>query len=78
MCKNCKYYDQASLNNFLDDPSKKNLIIMHFNVKNLAKNIDKLNECICDLKTKPNVIAITETKLNQNRMSANICTYLWI
>ena len=21
--KNCKYYDQASLNNFLDDPNKK-------------------------------------------------------
>ena len=25
--KNCKYYDQASLNNFFDDPSKKNLIV---------------------------------------------------
>ena len=48
---------------------------MHFNVRSLAKNIDKLNECICDLKTKPSVIAITETKLNQNRMSANINIY---
>ena len=45
---------------------------MHFNVRSLAKNIDKLNECICNLKTKPSVIAITETKVNQNRMSANI------
>ena len=48
---------------------------MHFNVRSLAKNIDKLNKCICDLKTKPSVIAITETKLNQNRMSANINIY---
>ena len=72
--KNCKYYDQASLN-FLDDPSKKNLIVMHFNVRSLAKNIDKLNECICDLKTKPSVIAIAESKFNQNRMSANINIY---
>ena len=75
MFKNCKYYDQASLNNFFDDPNKKNLIVMHFNVRSFAKNIDKLNECIYDLKTKPSVIAITETKLNQNRMSANINIY---
>ena len=38
---------------------------MHFNIRSLAKNIDKLNEYICDLKTKPSVIAITETKLNK-------------
>ena len=47
---------------------------MHFKVRSLAKNIDKfihkMNECICDLKTKPSVIAINKTKLNQNRMSA--------
>ena len=48
---------------------------MHFNVRSLAKNIDKLNECICDLKTKPRVIAITKTKLNQNRMSVKINIY---
>ena len=30
---------------------------MHFNVRSLTKNIDKLNECrpICNLKTKPSV-----------------------
>ena len=48
---------------------------MHFNVRSLTKNIDKLNECICDLKTKPRVIAITETILNQSRMSTNINIY---
>ena len=37
---------------------------MHFNVRSLTKNIDKLNECICDLKMKLSVIAITKTKLN--------------
>ena len=73
--KTCKYYEQASLNNFLDAPSKKNLIVMHFNAGSLAKNIDKLNECICDIKKKPSVIAKTEIKLNQNRMSANINIY---
>ena len=30
---------------------------------------------VYDLKTKPSVFAITETKLNQNRMSANINIY---
>ena len=34
-----------------------------------------MNVRICDLKTKPSVIAIKETKLNQNRMSANINIY---
>ena len=48
---------------------------MRFNVKSWTKNFDKLNKCICDLKTKPSVTAITETKLNQNSMSANINIY---
>ena len=40
------------------------LIILHVNTRSLIKNIDRLEELICLMKYQPDVIAITETKLN--------------
>ena len=40
------------------------LIILHINTRSLTKNIERLEELICLMKYQPDVIAISETKLN--------------
>ena len=45
---------------------------MHFNTRNLQKNIDKLSHYILQLKKLPDIIAITETKLKKDELQTNI------
>ena len=45
---------------------------MHFNMRSLSKNVDKLHEFLTDLKTRPVVIAISETKLKESKIANNI------
>ena len=45
---------------------------MHFNIRSLSKNVDKLHEFLTDLKTRPAVIAISETKLKESKIANNI------
>ena len=49
---------------------------MHFNVGSLSKNKTKMHELIDLMVTKPNGIAISETKLNPNSVSTvNLSNY---
>ena len=45
--------------------------MIHFNVRSL-KNIDKLSHHLTDLKRKPDVLAVSETKLKENIIHSNI------
>jgi len=36
---------------------------VHFNVRSIHKNIDQLAQYICQLKIKPDIIAVSETKI---------------
>ena len=42
------------------------LVILHVNVRSLNKNLGNLEELICFMHAQPDLIAITETKLNFN------------
>ena len=67
------YYDHASINNLLCSKNKSNhLFIIHFNVRSLQKNIDKLSHYLTDLNRKPDVLAVSETKLKENMIHSNI------
>ena len=48
------------------------LFMMHFNVRSLSKNIDKLSYYLSQLNLKPDIIAITETKLCDAKCGNNI------
>ena len=39
--------------------------LFHFNIRSLSKNVDLLNEFRYSLATRPDIIGITETKLNE-------------
>ena len=41
------------------------LTLLHINIRSLTKHIDKLHQFISTLPIQPEIIAITETKLNK-------------
>ena len=48
------------------------LFMLHFNVRSLPKNIDKLSVFIGQLAITPDIIAITKTKLNNTNYNVKI------
>ena len=49
----------------INTANRNNLIsVLHVNIRSLTKNVDQLHQLICSLTVQPEVIAITETKLN--------------
>ena len=59
---NCEYHDISSLNKVVKH-KKDDLFIMHFNMRSLQKNIDKLTTLLANLSETPDIIAISETKI---------------
>ena len=72
---NCQYHDIVSINEYLDlNNSTLDLFVIHFNVRSLQKNFDKLTNYILILQMKklPDIIAITKNKLAKNQIVVNI------
>ena len=67
----CKYFEIDETNQTLSKVKscQRNLFVMHFNVRSLQKNFSKLSLHVSQLSTKPDVIAITETKLNDAKIN---------
>ena len=73
LLSSCNYYDINSINNDVINKTDFNdLFLIHVNIRSLQKNIDKLTQYILQLKKLPDVIAITETKLNKDLIYNNI------
>ena len=67
------YDDHNSINNLLCSKNKSSHLFMtHFNARSFQKNIDKLSHYLTDLKRKPDVVAVSETKLKENMIHSNI------
>ena len=64
-----EYFDISSLNGAVGDQS---LYLMHFNVRSIQKNVNKLANLLTQLKALPDVLAITETKLKPDQEHTNI------
>ena len=47
-------------------------MIMHFNVRSLQKNVDHLSQYLLKLKVRPQIIAVTETKLIKDQCHINV------
>ena len=57
------------LANLSNNLQKKDIFVIHFNVRSLFKNKDKIEECLSDMTGLPDAIAISETKLNATSSS---------
>ena len=53
----------------LVDSDAKSLSILHCNIKSLSKNLNLLEELLCSLDSKLDILRITETKLGEKSIS---------
>ena len=56
---------------FDDTSNQKGFSIFHCNIRSLEKNKSLLHDILCPVKTTPDIIAISESKINENT-SANL------
>ena len=60
------YYTCKETNSLLNNARTNSLAVMHFNVRSLPKNLELLHDILASFKRKPDIIAVTETRLNDN------------
>ena len=65
---NCNYYNLETLNDELRTKTEQDLFLFHVNIRSVIKNEDELIENISAMRFPPEIIAITETKLQANRV----------
>ena len=66
-----EYFSVSDINNAIssEDHPKSSLFLLHVNIRSLSKNLDLLYEHILTLSKFPDIIAITESKLNDKSIS---------
>jgi len=65
-----KYFTSAELNAHLkDNSSNKSFSCIHFNIRSLSKHFDQFNANLSNIERNIDVLAISETKLNNNSVS---------
>ena len=60
----CDYHDINSFNQ-LNTQNKDNICLFHVNIRSLRKNIEKISIILADLQVPPQIIALSETKINK-------------
>ena len=68
----CGYFNIESINKMLFYKNKDDLFIIHLNIRSLQKNVETLNNYFSQLDKQPDIIVLSETKLDEGRVFANI------
>ena len=63
-----EYYSMKKLNNLLKK-SGSTLFIFHCNTRSLSKNFNFLEEILDSMDSQPDILGITETKLNESSVN---------
>lgn len=65
------YYslDNDKVNDILDVAGSKVLSVFHCNVRSFARNLTLLYDLIYCISSKPDILAVTESKLNENTLT---------
>ena len=64
-----EYYSVHSFNKMLVNSNAKSFSILHCNIRSLSKNLNLLEELLCSLDSKLDILGITETKLGEKSIS---------
>ena len=59
----CSYYNQPSS---IHSYKTKDLLIVHINIRSILKNFGNLSHFLSQFSTSPDIICLTETRLNKN------------
>ena len=64
------FIDSCQHNTFYK--KRKEIFLIHFNIRSLQKYIDELNSVSGSFKNQPDIMAISETKLIEGKINRNI------
>ena len=64
----CNYYNLETLNDELRKKTEQDLFLFRVNIRSVIKNEDDLIGNISAMRSPPEIMAITETKLQANRV----------
>lgn len=64
-----EYYDIPKLDNILCNAQGKGISLFHCNIRSLPKNLTLLNDMLYSIDSRPDIIAVTEIRLNPNSIS---------
>ena len=71
-----KYQSVPSFNKLLVNSDAKSCSILYCNIRSLSKNLNLLEELLCSLDSKLDILGITETALGEKSISnVNITSY---
>ena len=65
------YYDISSLNKVLSKSGAKSFSFLHCNIRSLSKNIGLLEDMLYSLSGQPDVLGVSETRLNATGCKEN-------
>ena len=68
-CPRSNYYFLTQLNQLLDNTTWKCLSMFHCNIRSLPKHLSLLNEFLHCVNRKPDILAITETRLSDRTVT---------
>ena len=63
-CTDCSLLDMEAFSKLLNSKDEGKIVMIHINARSLKKNIDKIKELLDVLDKLPDIICISETKLN--------------
>jgi len=64
-----EYSSISTMNSSFQKAGSGALSMLHCNIRSLSKNLNLLNDMLCCLNDSPDIIAISETRLNNNSVS---------
>ena len=65
-CINCNTLDMKSFSQMMNNNEKNTISFVHFNIRSARKNFHSIEEFLYSLDKTPDVICVSETKLNQD------------
>ena len=65
-CTKCSLLDMESFSALVNSKNQGEVVLTHINARSLTKNIEKIREILETLDTLPDIICISETKLNDD------------
>ena len=65
-----EYYIVSKLNNTFNNIQGKGFSLSHCNIRSSTKNLTLSNDVLCSLDSRPDIVAITETRLSSNSISS--------
>ena len=72
ICNSCKNYDYDRIGEVQSICNNTNLSLVHFNMRSLSLNFEKMEDMLVECQIQPDIIAISETRMNEKSSKSEV------